>query len=50
MAALLEAVAERDVVVAMIPAIGDFTPTDGRSFAPYGDADGEGDDQPGPTR
>lgn len=38
-AALLEAVAERDVVVAMIPAIGDFIPSDGRLFELYGDAD-----------
>jgi uncharacterized membrane protein len=38
-AALLDAVAEREVVVAMIPAIGDFIPSDGRLFELYGDAD-----------
>jgi uncharacterized membrane protein len=37
--ALLEAIVERDVVVAMIPAIGDFIPSDGRLFELYGDAD-----------
>ena len=38
-AALLDAVADREVVVAMIPAIGDFIPSDGRLFELYGDAD-----------
>jgi uncharacterized membrane protein len=34
---LLTAIRQRDVVVAMIPAVGDFIPTGGRLFEVYGD-------------
>lgn len=38
-AGLLEAIAEREVVVARVPAIGDFIPADGRLFELFGDTE-----------
>ena len=36
---LMEAIRQSDVVVAMVPAVGDFIPTGGRLFEVYGDPD-----------
>lgn len=38
-ARLLEAISQREVVVAMVPAIGDFIPSDGRLFELFGDVE-----------
>jgi uncharacterized membrane protein len=41
-ARLLEATSSRDVLVVMVPAVGDFIPTDGRLFELYGATDLDG--------